>query len=295
MKDYLTDANALSCPWIESPFFEDLLRNTETVYTDSEISKLIQFNETGYIVLEDVLSPEECDAIIADMSAAIDNQAYTKQDERYEYSNSPRVFEAWKTSKSVLDLARNKKILSTLELLYGRKAIPFQTINFKRSTNQPLHSDAIHFQTVPYNWMVGTWTALEDVSVTSTGTLKYVPGSHKWPFYQFQDIDVQQGSVPGTQFEAYAEYENFLKSLVLAKQADEHTLTIPKGSTIIWAANLLHGGTAAPDPSLTRWSQATHYYFEGCEHYYCPLFSDYSKGQYAEKDLSTKDILNHTI
>jgi hypothetical protein len=42
---------------------------------------------------------------------------------------------------------------------------------------------------------------------------------------------------------------------------------------LIWAANLLHGGSRQTDPDLTRWSQVTHYYFDGCC-YYSPMESD---------------------
>ncbi len=47
--------------------------------------------------------------------------------------------------------------------------------------------------------------------------------------------------------------------------------------------------------SRTRWSQATHYYFENCDYYYCPMYSNRLEGQYSEKNLSEKDILNHIV
>jgi hypothetical protein len=46
-----------------------------------------------------------------------------------------------------------------------------------------------------------------------------------------------------------------------------------KGQAFIWTANLLHAGSRQTDPNLTRWSQETHYYFEGCS-YYSPMESD---------------------
>jgi hypothetical protein len=45
-----------------------------------------------------------------------------------------------------------------------------------------------------------------------------------------------------------------------------------KGQALIWAANLLHGGSVQHDPARTRWSQVTHYYFRDCI-YYTPAFS----------------------
>jgi hypothetical protein len=46
-----------------------------------------------------------------------------------------------------------------------------------------------------------------------------------------------------------------------------------RGEAIIWSANLFHGGEKINDPTRTRLSQVTHYYFENCM-YYTPLFSD---------------------
>ena len=43
-----------------------------------------------------------------------------------------------------------------------------------------------------------------------------------------------------------------------------------KGQALIWDANLLHGGAPQTDRSLTRHSQVTHYFFEGCS-YFTPL------------------------
>ena len=69
----------------------------------------------------------------------------------------------WKKSASIKDLALNARIQDTLELLYGKKPFPFSTINFLKGSEQPMHSDSIHFHCVPNLWMAGVWVALEDV------------------------------------------------------------------------------------------------------------------------------------
>ena len=63
------------------------------------------------------------------------------------------------------------------------------------------------------------------------------------------------------------------EALVEAKGLQPEYFQAKKGQALIWAANLLHGGSRQKDPSLTRWSQVTHYYFEGCS-YYSPMESD---------------------
>jgi hypothetical protein len=41
---------------------------------------------------------------------------------------------------------------------------------------------------------------------------------------------------------------------------------------VIWAANLLHGGSLQRNKQRSRHSQVTHYFFEGCK-YYTPILS----------------------
>jgi hypothetical protein len=289
MKNYFTDPVAMNLPWIESPFFEQVLQSTK--YSDSEKDMLRKYNKDGYLVIDLELTEDFINNHIASILTEIDK--FPTQDKRYHYSDAPRVFEAWKTNKYVLELANHPKVLSTLELLYGKRAAPFQTINFIKGSNQPLHQDSIHFYTQPERWMVGTWVALEDMT-ESNGTLEIVPASHKLPHYTFQQLNLPTVSF-GEQFENYTEYEYFLTQLIDALNLKKKMWLGKKGQAIIWASNLLHGGAPVLDQSLTRYSQATHYYFEGCNHYYSPMFSNTVNGVYAEKDLSGKDILNHKI
>lgn len=289
MKNYLVDQIAMDIPWIESPFFEQILKNGK--YSKNEEELLRSYNANGYVSIDLELTEDFINNHISSILAEIDK--FPTQDKRYHYSDAPRVFEAWKTNKYVLELANHPKVLNTLELLYGRKAKPFQTINFVKGSNQPLHQDSLHFYTQPERWMVGVWTALQDMS-ESNGTLEIVPSSHKLPHYTFQHLNLPTVSF-GEQFENYREYEHFLDQLVKTLDLRKEMWLGKKGQAIIWASNLLHGGAPVLDQKLTRYSQATHYYFEGCNHYYSPMFSDPAEGKYAEKDLTGKDILNHRI
>lgn len=291
MKNYFEDKNAMDIPWIESPFFYNILNNSFYDYTSDEREILTNYHEKGYMVIDLELDDDFINTTMDGIFAELDK--LKTQDNRYHYSDSPRVFEAWKTIPNVLSLARHPKILSTLELLYGRKPVPFQTINFLKGSNQPLHQDSIHFYTQPERWMVGTWTALQDMT-DDCGPLNIVPGSHKWPHYNFQHLNLPVVEF-GNQFDNYAEYENFLRHLVESKDGNLKQWLGKKGQTLIWASNLLHGGAPITNPDSTRYAQATHFYFEGCNHYYSPMFSDTANGVYSEKNLSQKDILNHEI
>ena len=291
MNKYYTDPEVLPIPWIESPFFYELLESS--FLSKKEKALCAKFHEDGYLVLDLDLSDETIEGVKADVLGKVDDGEAKTQADGYHYSDSPRVFEGWKFSQHILDVATNRQVKQALTMLYGREPQPFQTINFIKGTSQPLHSDSLHFYTKPEGWMVGTWTAFEDVD-EENGTLQYVPGSHKLPHIEFPDLNLE---VPefGAEFDNYNEYERYVESLVGSTNLSKEKLIAKKGQVIIWASRLLHGGIPIIDNSRTRWSQATHYYFKGCESYYCPLYSNRLNGLYSEKNLSEKDIINHVI
>jgi len=69
------------------------------------------------------------------------------------------------------------------------------------------------------------------------------------------------------------------------------------GQAIIWSANLLHGGDHQRDLVPTRWSQVTHYVFEGCV-YRTPLLSDpYTGGIFFRKpvDIVTGQMRENVV
>lgn len=256
-----------------------------------------QFRDLGYIVVD--LVDIDCEKIIKEISNKIERGDFVAQNPGYQYSNSPRIFEAWRDCKNVLELARHRKILAILKFIYHRDPIPFQTINFKIGSNQPLHSDVIHFTSEPPGWTVGAWTALEKMD-KDNGTLRFIPTSHKLPYIYLQQIgldnvdpELPKAELDKKQIEVYRGYEEFIRDL--SSNFCEEIFIANPGQTLLWAANLIHGGAKIKDESRTRWSQATHYFFKGCNRYYSPLFSNPFNGKYADKDLSKKDIPNHRV
>ena len=163
-------------------------------------------------------------------------------------------------------LARSPSALALLEDLYGRRPLPFQTLNFLRGTQQAPHSDALHFSTIPEGFMCGVWVALEDIDMEN-GPLVYYPGTHKLPYVRPADFGVE------AKWENYPSYEHYVADLIERQGLEPEYGTVKKGQAIIWAANLLHGGATQGDRSRTRLSQVTHYFFEGCR-YYTPMASE---------------------
>jgi hypothetical protein len=291
MKNYKENHEELNWPWVESPFFNELIKHQEL--TDEQKELAIKYNKDGYVVIDLNLTDEEIEQCKSDVNFLNNKDDANIQNPRYHYSQGKRVFEAWKECESLLSLANHPKVIETLKMLYKREPYPFQTITFNYGSNQPLHSDTIHFDSMPHRWLSAVWVALEDMT-DQNGSLLYVPGSHKMPIFDFYDLKLKCANFDD-QFESYAEYEEFIRQLVAIGKLETKPLICKKGQALIWSANLIHGGDIIRDPNSTRYSQVTHYYYDDCDVYYSPMFSEVWKGKYAEKDLTNKNIREHKI
>jgi hypothetical protein len=218
------------------------------------------FKRDGYLVVADAGFPDALiDGIVADLDGLYQGE------ERIEggvFYASHRVGEAWKISDRVKSLALDPTVHALIEDLYGRRPMPFQTLNFRMGTEQAVHSDTIHFNSMPPGYMCGAWIALEDIDMDN-GPVVYYPGSHKLPEITLKDVG------PGADEAAYTRY---LAEMVERLGLEPGYATIKKGEVLLWASNLLHGGSPQRDRSRTRHSQVTHFFFEGCK-YWQPLLS----------------------
>jgi hypothetical protein len=241
-------------PWFMSPFFERELAGRGL---DAETEAMVRsYSERGYLIVED-LGVDDFDALadraIADLAPLHEGGAYN------------RVQDAWTASDAVREIATLPRILKLLDDLYGRRPIPFQTLNFLRGSQQLTHSDSFHFHSFPKHFMCGVWVALEDLT-ESNGPLHYYPGSHRLPDYDFLCPD--RGD----------EFVQFIQDLIPAYGLEREQAHVKKGQALIWSANLLHGGDPVTDPESTRLSQVTHYFFDDCS-YYTPVRSDIQRGK----------------
>ena len=239
------------------PVVGDLIafaQRNQPVVSEGEVA---QYHTDGYMVFDPQLPEDLLDRAVRDLAV--------HPDMRTELHHGSRVFNGWQTSRAVRAIALAPRVLRLLRQLYGRKPLPFQTLNFPIGTEQKVHSDIIHFNSDPPTYMCGVWLALEDID-TQNGPLVYYPGSHRLPIVTMEDV------APGPGPEHYHLYEEYIERLVRDRRLTPHHAILKKGQCLIWSANLLHGGSVHRDKGRTRHSQVTHYYFEGCQ-YYMPLES----------------------
>ena len=126
MKNYKTNSELLNWPWVESPFFNDLIKNSDLTEEEKEIA--IKFNKDGYVVLDLGLSDEEIEELKNEIDMLNDQDNAVTQAGEYHYSKGKRIFEGWRESKILQSLSLNEKVLNVLKMLYKKEPYPFQTI-----------------------------------------------------------------------------------------------------------------------------------------------------------------------
>jgi len=261
-------------PLIESPLFHAIV--DELHLSPEERRVATDLHERGYAVID--FPDDQLDQRIDRIKASLAPRFGVDFDDRLAVKNtgeSQRLQDAWIFDNDVKEIASNPKILELLEKLYGRRPFPFQTLNFPVGTQQHLHSDSNHFSSLPERFMCGVWLAMEDVH-PDAGPLTYLPGSHKWPI--LTNVMIGRQAFGSESHSAQTPFEAAWDAMVAGCGTDREILIARKGQALIWAANLLHGGSPQLDSTNTRWSQVSHYYFEDCI-YYTPAFSDEPVGR----------------
>ena len=255
--------------------------NAENLINRQQLEQL-QTNGFTILKLRDIESTIK--QINNDVERLILNGSYKTNSKFYSYNDSPRIVESWKYSAAAKHLALNNQILNLLTEYFEAAIKPFSTINFVRSTQQPLHSDYVHFGTDPAFQLAAAWVALEDID-SLAGPIQVVPGSHLWPEFLYSQIGLPIARRLSYVSGFYREYENWVRTELKLKQVKVHTPEMNKGDAIIWLANLLHGSPDCQNPMLSRRSQVTHYHTDKVELFYNPVFSDPLKGKFLKRKL----------
>lgn len=250
-------------PWIESPFFEEILKTKKL--TEQQLAYVLDYQKNGFVVIPGLLPLSLVDQTREDAEQKAFNPDFpikTQRDDR-------RIQDFWMVSEASRQLACYPALLEILEIFYGREAIPFQTLNFRYGSQQRAHSDTIHFSSLPAKFMCGVWVALEDIT-EENGPVFYYPGSQRLPEYDFSHI--RPDSVTPS-YKDYVQYEDFIEKIVEANQFEKKKFLAKKGDLLIWSSNIIHGGSPVTREGATRWSQVTHYFFKDC-YYYTPMLSN---------------------
>jgi hypothetical protein len=250
--------NLTGQPLIDRPDFTTLLRAGCFGRWQKEA---LCFHRNGFCVLDLRESDfrERVEAVVHDLKPLLHEELILWNQGKI---GPPRLQDGWQTLDSIRALALEPIILDLLRHLYGREPFAFQTLNFAVGSEQPYHSDAVHFHSYPLGFMCGVWIALQDVRARS-GPLIYYPGSHRLPYLSAESLCLSPDVVavephPQRFFEEH--WQNAVEKFGFVKRK-----FVPmQGQVLIWHANLLHGGEPVKHRATRRWSQVTHYFFADC-------------------------------
>jgi hypothetical protein len=159
-------------PLVESPFFDVIAKESSPDPEALRIAKSL--NEDGIAIFRfpDDQFEERAERIKARLARRFDLPAWRAGDRK----EGLRVGDAWRFNPDVRAIAANTRVIEILSAVYGRKAWPFQTLNFPVGTQQHYHSDSVHFSSIPERFMCGVWVALEDISPTAADRLRLNAG-----------------------------------------------------------------------------------------------------------------------
>ena len=143
-----------------------------------------------------------------------------------------------------------------IELIYDQPAMAFQSLYFEYGSGQALHRDPMFVVTNPVSHLLASWVALEDVAPDS-GPLAYVPGSHRWPWFEFEPGTVVCGQKVGP--ERREEFNEWKRTMLRERGVEATPFTGRRGDAFIWHGGLLHGGIPVENRKLTRKSFVVHY------------------------------------
>jgi len=247
-QDSLTDH-----PWLD---FEDSRLALQGKPVFSSLSQdrkdaLINWSSDGYAIFRSFFSEETVQSINRLVDELIKEKRMPVKDNR-------KIMFAVRYSKEVKELVSNQELNDILDLLMGRPAELFQSVNFLKGSEDPAHSDFIHMSTYPYGYLLAVWIALEDIDMDN-GPLFYYPGSHKLPYIMNDHFD-HGGSRWLLGKANKVKYAEAIEKIIKEQHLEKRTFIASKGDVLIWHANLLHGGSKMLIPSRTRKSMVMHYF-----------------------------------
>jgi len=157
-------------------------------------------------------------------------------------------------SARALRLYLDKTLFYWMELIFDQPAIAFQSLYFEYGSEQGLHRDPMFVLATPPSHLLAAWIALEDVAADA-GPLSYVPGSHRFPWIEFQDGEVHKPVMTSPEREtAWLEFRDRI-----AREHGVESFTCKRGDVFVWHAGLMHGGAPVQTHGRTRKSFVIHY------------------------------------
>jgi ectoine hydroxylase-related dioxygenase (phytanoyl-CoA dioxygenase family) len=258
--------------WLDESFARrDIsLRARSGEITAAEEANLAKFAADGYFVIKIALSEDDAKAIDRDVnrlwSTKLENVAFAYDSPPKRFSDAVessdrkpryRIHELHAASEQALQLYLHPVLHRYASLILGETAVATQSLYFEFGSQQALHRDSTVVPTPQFGRLVAAWIALEDISPES-GPLAYVPGSQRFPFYDFGSGDYTYDPSRHSAADVAAAMA-FYSAELERSGLPVHQFNATRGEVLIWHSALMHGGSAPVDEHRTRKSFVVHY------------------------------------
>lgn len=241
-------------------------------------AQLDQFERDGYVVVEGLFdSPEiaEIEAFFEDfkqngLSVYDDGHRFDEIDKT---KTQVRAMHPHRYSDAALGWALQPRVVEALTLLLGRSPLLVQTMYYFKppgAKGQGMHQDNFYLLAAPAT-CIAAWTAI-DAATLDNGCLYVVPGSHH------HDIHC-----PADGAEAWMSYgDSHIKPF--PRNAKPVPVEVPKGATMFFGGNLIHGSGPNRTDDRSRRTFIGHYIDEASDQiakFYHPVLN-------AEREVVTR-------
>lgn len=255
--------------WTDSPdAAATLQRKVSTGAVSSTLAeRLAHLIQYGYIIIPAAIDHDLADLLLDEIAAVTrqpdkyiarrDRAAYAHPTEEVARDITFRIIDFHVNSRHASQAIFCDAVVEVLDAVFGEPANAFQCLTFNHGSQQRMHQDGAYVVVSEPLQFVASWIALEDVTPGS-GELMYYPGSHKLDDFLFGD---EQSKAWTPALHGKEIHAQFLDSIVARSEASglpRQTFLPKKGDALIWASDLVHGGSKMKN-DRTRKSIVTHY------------------------------------
>jgi ectoine hydroxylase-related dioxygenase (phytanoyl-CoA dioxygenase family) len=275
--------------WVDASNGTDVLQQKrDEGEIDEELAgRIAQLMERGYVVIPGAISTELADALVEEINNVADNPDYyiaRRARQSYAHPSSDiyddptfRMIDYHVNSTLARQAIYSPPVATFLKTCFQDAINAFQCLTFNYGSQQAMHQDGAYVVVSKPLQFMASWIALEDVSPGS-GELQYHVGSHKLDDFMFPGGSKSWN--PGLHGkEIHQEFLQKLKNLANSDEYPLETFLPKKGDALIWASDLVHGGSKIEN-KRTRRSIVTHY----CPLSVKPNFLKFSGHYYEARD-----------
>lgn len=216
-------------------------------------SQVAQFHRDGYCVVDALFTPAEIAAIEAffedfrHIGLAVFDKGH-KYEEIDPTKTQLRAMHPHRHSERAKAWALNPRVASVLATLLGRDPLLAQTMYYFKppgAKGQGMHQDNFYLLAQPHT-CIAAWTAIDSAQIDN-GCLYVVPGSNR------KDIHCPTDST-----EVWHSYgDSHIKPF--PKDAKAVPVEVPRGSTLFFGGNLIHGSGPNRTKDRSRRTFIGHY------------------------------------